>query len=505
MRKWFKSKLLVMLLPVLAALMVLPFWWAGSTAYAATESIASGTVPWNNANGDGASTPFQMAAISSVFSGTLACPNMIQSVPPHGTPTLRIWLIEDSHGGRLDASGETHCTQTPTPWSLSAGQNPAGHYHLWVNCHWGGCGHDVTVSYIVDTKPVAPVVTKPVAPVVTKPAAPAGNTLTADQLHQTLNNQTPKLGQAWAVHTGWATSASPGTGSFPSSTIQSKIAADALITCNNPTGTLRMSLKISPNSSLNPNKVLNSTNLSCQSGSGHTDDLSVHTDRGFIVTFDNAINTGNWAVKYVASADKPLPTPPSPPSCTNNCNPVSCTSNCTTNPPPCSTSTCKTNPPPCSTSTCNGRTVPTSAYDACVAGMKYVWSVTPTDPGPSCDTKNANSTTYNACEWGYLGGDPAAYGPAKPYADKFCAGYHPTPPKIQDTAAYGYCQAGVYALQYAHEKAADCSQSSSLDSKIACDYGYWYDNYELTFDHGSIIVKGDQQKADQACNSIYHS
>src|SRR5205807_353754 len=98
---------------------------------------------------------------------------------------------------------------------------------------------------------------------------------------------------------------------------------------------------------------------------------------------------------------------------TNNCNPVSCTSNCTTNPPPCGTNNCTTDPPPCGgncpppcSSNCNGRTVPTSAHDACVAGMRYVWSVTPTDPGPSCDTNNANSTTYNACEWGYLGDDP---------------------------------------------------------------------------------------------------
>jgi hypothetical protein len=503
MRKWFKPKLLVMLLPVLIAL---PFWWASSTAYASTDSRASGTLPWDNANGNGASTSFQMAAISSVLSGTLICPNMIQSVAQHGTPTLQIWLIEDSHGGRLDASGETHCTQTQTPWSLSAGQNPAGQYHLWVNCHWGGCGHDVKVSYNVDTKTAAPVVTKPAAPVVTKPAAPAGNALTADQLlNQALNNQTPRSAQAHAIHTGWATSASSGTGFFPSSSIQSKIAADAVIACNNPAGTLRMSLKISPNSPLNPNKALNSTTLSCQSGSGHTDDLSVHTDVGFIVTFDNAINTGNWAVKYVASADKPLPTPTSTPSCTNNCNtnPPSCTSNCNTNPPSC-TSNCNTNPPPCG-GNCNGRSVPTTAYDACVAGMRYVWSVTPTDPGPPCDTNNANSTTYNACEWGYLGGDPTAYGPAKPYADQFCAVYYPKPPSIQDTSAYKFCQDGI---QYARQH-ADCSQSSNLDSHIACDYGYWYDNHDLTFSHGSIYVNGDQQKAqaaaDQACNSTYHS
>src|SRR5581483_9787120 len=188
--------------------------------------------------------------------------------------------------------------QTQTHWSLSAGQNPAGQYHLWVNCHWGGCGPNVTLTYSVDTKTAAP-------------AAPAANTLTADQLlNQTLRNQTPKPAQANAVYTGgWATSASSTTSPFPSSSVQSKIAADAVIACNNPAGTLRMSIKISPNSSLNPNKVLNSTTLSCpregEIGSGHTDDLSVNTDMGFIITFDNAINTGNWAVKYVASADKP--------------------------------------------------------------------------------------------------------------------------------------------------------------------------------------------------------
>jgi hypothetical protein len=137
--------------------------------------------------------------------------------------------------------------------------------------------------------------------------------------------------------------------------------------------------------------------------------------------------------------------------------------------------------------------------------MSYVVPITPTDPGPSCDIKNANSTTYNACEWGYLGGDPTAYGPAKPYADQFCAVYYPKPASIQDTSAYKFCQDGV---QHAHQQ-ADCSQSSSLDSKIACDYGYWYDNHDLTFSHGSIYVNGDQQKAqaaaDQACNSTYHS
>lgn len=445
-----------MLLPVLAALIALPSWQTSSTSYAAADSIASGTVPWNNAKGNGASTPFQMAAISSFFSGTLACPNMVQNVFNHGTPTLQIWLIEDSpHTGRLDASEETRCTQTQTPWSLSAGQNPAGRYHLFVSCHWGGCGHDVKVSYTVDPKT----------------AAPAGNTLTADQLlNQTLKNQTPKPAQAYAVHTGWATSASPATNFFPSSNIQSKIAADALIACTNPAGTLRMSIKISPTSSLNPNKVLNSTTLSCQSGSGHTDDLSVHTNMGFIVTFDNAINTGNWAVKYVASADKPLPTPPSKPSCTNNpCHPNSSTDK-------------SVPPPPCTNNTCHS-----GGTAGCPPGV----------------TSNGGSGCFpnGSCTNGYVNGNGV-------YICLDASSNTSSKQQIQGTAAYKYCQDGV---QHVYHR-ADCTQAfDTLSHALAsCIDGYLYDKGEITPINSNEIsyVHPDQQKAEedaaaQVCHSVY--
>ncbi len=449
MRKWFKPKLLVMFLPALAALIVLPFW-TSSTAYANTDSIASGTLPWNNANGNGVSTPFQMAAISSFLSGTLACPNMLQSVPNHGTPTLQIWLIEDSHGGRLDASGETHCTQTQTPWSLAAGQNPAGHYHLWVNCHWGGCGHDVKVSYSVDTKI----------------AAPANNALTADQLlNQTLKTQTPKPAQANAVHAGWATSASPGTGLFPSSSIQSKIAADAVVACNNPAGTLRMSIKISPNSALNPNKVLNSTNLSCQSGSGHTDDLSVSTDMGFIVTFDNATNTGNWAVKYVASADKPLPTPPS--------NPLPA--------PPSGGDTPPSQQMPLPAPPSGGDTPPSqqTPYDYCALGYNGSGAA---DVTTVC--AQGSTSGFDYCVTGYNHANPHAHaGEAK----SVCSWYSQSQPtSLISPATALYCKDGINSGGQGIIQSAgipinahtDCSDASSAGSLNDCIAGYVLDDWQ---------------------------
>lgn len=452
MRKWFKPKLLVFALPVLAALMALPLWGASSATHAAMDSMASGTVSWNNASGHGVSTPFHMAAISSVFSGTLACPTMLQTVPNHGIPTLQIWLIEDSHGGRLDASTETHCTKIQTLWSLSAGQNPAGQYHLWVNCHWGGCGQGVKVTYSVGTKTAAP-------------AAPAPNTLTADQLlNQTLSNQTPKPAQANAVHTGWATSASPATSSFPSSNVQSKIAADAVIACTNPAGTLRMSIKISPTSSLNPGKVLNSTTLSCpregEIGSGHTDDLSVNTDMGFIVTFDNAINTGNWAVKYVASADKPLPTPPSnpvpPPS-----NPPTCTNT--------NTSNCHTdggNPPPKQTQQ--------TPYDYCALGYNGSGAA---DVATVC--AQGSTSGFDYCVTGYNHANPHAHaGEAK----SVCSSYPQDQTEIQQeniaTARY-YCQKGVSFVT-----GTDCTANTGANV-MACIWG-WQVTTHQNIAEGSI-------------------
>jgi hypothetical protein len=475
MRKWFKPKLLVMLLPVLIAL---PFWWASSTAYASTDSRASGTLPWDNANGNGASTSFQMAAISSVLSGTLICPNMIQSVAQHGTPTLQIWLIEDSHGGRLDASGETHCTQAQTSWTLSAGQNPAGQYHLWVNCHWGGCGHDVKVSYGVDTGIAAPVVTRA--------AAPAGNTLTADLLlNQTLKNQTPKPAQAYAIHTGWATSASPVTGFFPSSSIQHKIAADAIIACNNPAGTLRMSLKISPNSSLNPNKVLNSTTLSCQSGSGHTDDLSVSTNMGFTVTFDNATNTGNWSVKYVASADKPLPTPTSTPSCTNNCNPGSCTSNCNH-----STTPCVSNCNPDGTDHTTNCPPGTSSYGSAGCGVAGCPSEVTSNGGGGC-FPNGN------CANGYVNGN-GVY---------ICLDASSNTTPVNSATAL-YCKDGINgAGQGIIQQSGipinantDCSNASSPGSINDCIAGYVLDDWQK--DDLNETFTGQVSKLKQEATTI---
>jgi len=153
MMKWFalKKRLtiksLIILVPLIGSLAILPFW-LNSGAHAAQGVVASGQVVfYDNAS----SSSFTIAATSDLYvHGDYSCP---QGVNP--AASVDLWVIREP-GGQLASSGSLpNCGPTAQPYTLHGGSANAGSFHLWVNCHTGGCGHNVTINYTVEGQTVS--------------------------------------------------------------------------------------------------------------------------------------------------------------------------------------------------------------------------------------------------------------------------------------------------------------------------------------------------------------